>query len=102
MRGFLVLRFCAAGLDHPRWLYVLPNDDVLVAETNTPAKPEDGKGLKSWLMRQVIRRAGAGTSSADRITLLRDADGDGQASDHGSMQVPNPLASIARVAGCAG
>ncbi|MGZ8173828.1 MULTISPECIES: PQQ-dependent sugar dehydrogenase [Methylobacter] len=69
----------AAGLDHPRWLYVLPNGDVLVAETNAPPKPEDGKGIKGWLMKRVMNQAGAGVASANRITLLRDADGDGVA-----------------------
>ena len=67
----------ASGLDHPRWLYVLPNGDVLVAETNAPPKPEDGKGIRGWVMKQVMKRAGAGAPSANRITLLRDADGDG-------------------------
>ena len=67
----------AKGLDHPRWLYVLPNGDVLVAETNAPAKPEDGKGIRGWVMKKVMARAGAGVPSANRITLLRDADGDG-------------------------
>ncbi len=69
----------AEGLDHPRWLYVLPNGDVLVAETNAPPKPEDGKGIRGWIMKKIMKRAGAGTPSANRITLLRDADGDGQA-----------------------
>jgi len=69
----------ANGLAHPRWLYVLPNGDVLVAETNAPPKPEDGKGLRGWVMRQVMKRAGAGVPSPNRITLLRDADGDGVA-----------------------
>jgi glucose/arabinose dehydrogenase len=67
----------ATGLTHPRWLYVLPNGDVLVAETNAPPKPEDGKGIKGWVMKRVMRKAGAGVPSANRITLLRDADGDG-------------------------
>lgn len=67
----------ASGLDHPRWVYVLPNGDVLVAETNAPPKPEDGKGLRGWVMGIVMGRAGARTPSANRITLLRDADGDG-------------------------
>ncbi len=67
----------ASGLAHPRWLYVLPNGDVLVAETNAPPRPEDGKGLKGWAMNQVMKRAGAAVPSANRITLLRDADGDG-------------------------
>jgi len=69
----------AAGLDHPRWLYVLPNNDVLVAETNAPPKPEDGKGIKGWFIKQALNKAGAGVSSANRITLLRDTDGDGVA-----------------------
>ena len=67
----------ASGLDHPRWVYVLPNGDVLVAETNAPPKPEDGNSIKGWVMKKVMKRAGAGTPSANRITLLRDADGDG-------------------------
>src|SRR3954469_24239466 len=69
----------ATGLQHPRWLYVLPNGDVLVAETNAPPKPEDHKGIKGWVMGKVQQRAGAGVPSANRITLLRDADGDGVA-----------------------
>jgi glucose/arabinose dehydrogenase len=69
----------AAGLDHPRWLHVLPNGDVLVAETNAPPKPEDERGIRGWVMRRVMARAGAGVPSANRITLLRDADGDGVA-----------------------
>jgi glucose/arabinose dehydrogenase len=68
----------AAGLDHPRWLYVLPNGDVLVAETNAPPKPESASGgLKEWVAGRVMKRAGARTASANRIALLRDADGDG-------------------------
>jgi len=67
----------ANGLDHPRWLYVLPNGDVLVAETNAPPKPEDRRGIRGWVMKRVMARAGAGVPSANRITLLRDADGDG-------------------------
>ncbi len=69
----------AAGLDHPRWLYVLPNGDVLVAETNAPPKPDDAKGIRGWVMNLVMKRAGAGPKSANRITLLRDADADGVA-----------------------
>ena len=65
----------ASGLDHPRWLYVLPNGDVLVAESN--AQPKPPKGLRGRAMNFVLKRAGAGVPSADRITLLRDADGDG-------------------------
>jgi glucose/arabinose dehydrogenase len=69
----------ATGLDHPRWVYVLPNGDVLVAETNAPPRPEDEKGLKGRAMKLVMKRAGAAVPSANRITLLRDADGDGVA-----------------------
>ncbi len=67
----------ASGLDHPRWLHVLPNGDVLVAETNAPPRPDQRKGIKGWIMKKVMKRAGAGVPSANRITLLRDADGDG-------------------------
>jgi len=74
--GLRVAEF-ARDLDHPRWLYVLPNGDVLVAETNAPAKPEDAKGIKGWLMGRVMKKAGAGVASANRITLLRDSKGDG-------------------------
>lgn len=76
--GMRVAAF-ADKLDHPRWLYVLPNGDVLVAETNAPPKPEDSKGIRGWVMKKVMSRAGAGTPSANRITLLRDTDGDGVA-----------------------
>ena len=70
----------ASGLNHPRWLYVLPNGDVLVAETNAPAnRPEDAKGIKGWFFNLFQKKAGAAVPSADRITLLRDADGDGVA-----------------------
>ena len=75
----LAVTALASGLDHPRWVYVLPNGDVLVAESNAPAKPDDGKGIKGWVMKKVMGRAGAGVSSANRITLLRDVDGDGKA-----------------------
>lgn len=73
------VRAFATGLDHPRWLHVLPNGDVLVAETNAPPRPDDGRNLKGWIMRSVMKRTGAATASANRITLLRDADGDGVA-----------------------
>ncbi|TFW12108.1 sorbosone dehydrogenase family protein [Brevundimonas intermedia] len=68
------------GLDHPRWLYRLPNGDILVAESNAPPPPEDKKGgLRDWVMGKVMARAGAGVPSPNRIVLLRDADGDGVA-----------------------
>ena len=58
---------------------MLPNGDVLVAESNAPPKPEGGKGIKGWVMGLVMKRAGAAVPSANRITLLRDTDGDGVA-----------------------
>ena len=75
--GTVVERF-AQGLDHPRWVYVLPNGDVLVAETNAPPRPA-GQGIKAWIAKIVMGRAGAATLSADRISLLRDLNGDGVA-----------------------
>lgn len=75
----------ASGLDHPRWLFVLPNGDVLVAETNAPPKPEDAKGIKAWLTGLVMKRAGAGVPSANRITLLRDTNGDGVADQRSAL-----------------
>lgn len=78
----------ARGLDHPRWVYTLPNGDILVAESNKPPKPgggasDGGDGLvaqvRNWVMGKVMGRAGAGVPSANRITLLRDANGDGLA-----------------------
>lgn len=74
--GLRVAAF-ASGLDHPRWLHVLPNGDVLVAESNAPPKPDSEHGIKAWVMGLVMTRAGAGVPSANRITLLRDTDGDG-------------------------
>jgi glucose/arabinose dehydrogenase len=73
----LAVNAFASGLDHPRWLYVLPNGDVLVAETNAPPRPQDKTGIRGWLMGLFMKKAGAAAPSADRITLLRDADGDG-------------------------
>src|ERR1044072_6771836 len=69
----------ATGLDHPRTVYVLPNGDVLVAESNAPPKPDDAKGIKGFIMKQVQKWDGAGVLSANRITLLRAAQGDGVA-----------------------
>lgn len=76
--GLAVAAF-AAELDHPRWLYVLPNGDVLVAETNKPEGSGGKSGLAGWVMGKVMGRAGAGVPSANRITLLRDGNGDGVA-----------------------
>jgi glucose/arabinose dehydrogenase len=75
--GLKVTAF-AQGLDHPRWLHVLPNGDVLVAETNAPPRPAK-KGLRAKIEKFVMKRAGAAGRSANRITLLRDSDGDGVA-----------------------
>jgi glucose/arabinose dehydrogenase len=76
-KGTAVAPF-ATGLKHPRWLYVLPNGDVLVAEAQAPAKPDDGKGLRGKIQKLAMKRAGSGAEpSANRITLLRDARGDG-------------------------
>lgn len=73
----LSVRAFARGLDHPRWLYVLPNGDVLVAETNAPKRPDDAKGIKGFFFRFFQSKAGGGVPSANRIILLRDSDGDG-------------------------
>src|SRR6266480_2693148 len=67
----------ARGLNHPRSLYVLPNGDVLVAETNAPPKPDDRKGIKGFIYKQAQKWAGAGVPSPNRITLLRATKGDG-------------------------
>jgi glucose/arabinose dehydrogenase len=76
-KGLRVNAF-AEGLDHPRWMLVLPNGDVLVAETNKPPRPEKKEGgIKAWFAGLVMKKAGAGVPSANRITLLRDANGDG-------------------------
>ncbi|HEX9964698.1 MAG TPA: sorbosone dehydrogenase family protein [Allosphingosinicella sp.] len=75
--GLKVTAF-AEGLQHPRWLHVLPNGDVLVAETNAPPRPAKS-GLRAKVEEMVMKRAGAHGPSANRITLLRDSDGDGVA-----------------------
>ncbi|WP_425532935.1 DUF7133 domain-containing protein, partial [Stenotrophomonas maltophilia] len=68
---------------HPRWLYRLPNGDVLVAETNSP--PREGGGITGWIMGILMNRAGAGVPSANRITLLRDTNGDGIADQRSTL-----------------
>jgi len=75
-QGLTVTAF-ARGLDHPRWVYVLPNGDVLVAETYAPTRPDDNKGVKGWFFDHFQKEAGGGVPSANQITLLRDSDGDG-------------------------
>ncbi len=74
--GLQVSRF-ASGLDHPRTIFRLPNGDLLVAETNSPPRPVTG--LRDWITSKLMGSAGAGAPSANRITLLRDGDGDGVA-----------------------
>ena len=69
----------ASGLDHPRWLHVLPNGDILVAESKAPDGQRCHSGFELWIERLVLWFSGAGGTSADRITLLRDADDDGVA-----------------------
>lgn len=73
----LSVKAYAGGFDHPRWLFVLPNGDVLVAETNAPARA--ARGIKDRIAGMLQNRAGAGVPSANRITLLRDVDQDGVA-----------------------
>lgn len=75
-KGLAVGAF-ARGLNHPRWMYPLPNGDVLVAETNSP--PRKSNGITGLVMGYLLNRGGAGVASANRITLLRDANGDGVA-----------------------
>ncbi len=75
----LTIEAYAREFDHPRWLYVLPNGDVLVAETNAPPKPDDSKGIKGAIMQMQMKKAGAATTSANRITLLRGVDANGMA-----------------------
>ena len=67
----------AKGLDHPRWLAVLPNGDVLVAETSGPGTDPGPPGLKGYFFKKFKEKAGGAVPSANRITLLRDTDGDG-------------------------
>jgi glucose/arabinose dehydrogenase len=76
--GLKVTAF-ATGLDHPRWLHVLPNGDILVAETNGPGTDPGPPGIKGYFFKKFKEKAGSSVPSANRITLLRDADGDGVA-----------------------
>lgn len=76
--GFTVERY-AEGLDHPRSIFRLPNGDILVAETHSPPRPNDG--IKGWVMGKLLEKVGAAGKSANRITLLRDSNGDGKVDD---------------------
>ena len=73
----LAVNAFAQGLAHPRRPYVLPNGDVLVAETDSPPKPDDEKGLRGFVQKMIKKTVGSDTPSANRISLLRDTDGDG-------------------------
>ena len=73
----LAVNAFAVGLDHPRWIEVLPNGDVLIAEAMSPDRPP--RSIFDYAMVTTMRRADAMGVSANRITLLRDSDGDGVA-----------------------
>jgi glucose/arabinose dehydrogenase len=75
----LAVNAFATGLEHPRWLYLLPNGDVLVAESNGPERPDNYTGIRGALTKRFLSKGGGAAQSANRITLLRDADGDGTA-----------------------
>jgi glucose/arabinose dehydrogenase len=78
--GFVVTRF-AEGLDHPRWLYVLPNGDVLAAESAGPGSKVDKTqtGIRAWFQKMLMKKVQSAVPSPNKIMLLRDADGDGVA-----------------------
>ena len=80
-----VVNVFAGGLDHPRWLHVLPNGDVLVAESNGPERPDNYVGIKGWFTKRFLSKGGGAAPSANRITLLRDADGDGVAETRATL-----------------
>jgi glucose/arabinose dehydrogenase len=87
----------AGNLQHPRWLYVLPNGDVLVAESEAPAKPDDSKGVRGKLQKLLMKRAGSGAHpSANRITLLRES-GPGSVEKHVFLQGLNAPIGMALV-----
>ena len=78
--GFTVTRF-AEGLDHPRWLLVLPNGDVLAAESaSEPSKADkSNQGIKGFFQKMLMKKVGSVKPSPNKIVLLRDADGNGVA-----------------------
>jgi glucose/arabinose dehydrogenase len=79
----LTVNAFATGLDHPRWIETLPNGDVLIAESNQIAGPP--RSVFHYAMQATMRRADALGVSANRITLLRDRDGDGVAEVRGAF-----------------
>lgn len=96
--GFIVTRY-AEDIVHPRWIYTLPNGDVLIAQSSTEA--QRGGGLLGWIRNMVQRGAGAfeEDGSPDRITLLRDSDGDGDVDErtdfaHEGLKQPIGMALI--------
>jgi glucose/arabinose dehydrogenase len=97
------VKLFAGDLDHPRWLHVLPNGDVLVAETNAPPRPQAAPGfggIRGFFMKRALKKAGAAAPSANRITLLRDTDGDGVADRRstfiGGLNSPFGMALVGR------
>ena len=82
--GLKVAAF-ASGLQHPRWMLVLPNGDVLVAETGKPKTNAGPSGIKGWFAKRLFKKAGAAGPNANRITLLRDSDGDGIADQRSEL-----------------
>ena len=84
--GLAVTRF-ADGLDHPRTLAILPNGDVLAAETNAPPTRGPG-GLTGLVMGYLFSKAGAGEPSPNKIVVLRDSNGDGKADQRFEMTNP--------------
>ncbi|WP_333838698.1 PQQ-dependent sugar dehydrogenase [Novosphingobium sp.] len=86
-QGLVVTRF-AEGLDHPRTMTILPNGDVLTAETNAPAGPRGGGGITGFVAGLLFKSAGAGEASPNKIVVLRDADGSGKAKQRFVMENP--------------
>jgi len=78
--GFTVSRY-AEGLEHPRWLLVLPNGDVLAAEAAAPPSSGDktNTGIRAWFQKMLMKKVKSAVPSSNKIILLRDADGDGVA-----------------------
>ena len=78
--GFVVTRY-SEGLEHPRWLYVLPNGDLLVAESAAPHSVGDktNTGIRAWFQKMLMKKVHSAVPSPNRIVLLRDTDGDGVA-----------------------
>jgi glucose/arabinose dehydrogenase len=95
-----VVTAIARGLAHPRWLYVLPNGDILVAESEVPARPDDSKGLLGKVGEYLMKRAGAGANpSANRITLLRESQDGTRFERHVFLQGLNSPIGMALVGG---